>query len=294
MGGISSERKISLMSGELVLKNIDKNKFIPIPIIINKKEDIFLTCKDIDFAFLVLHGKFGEDGAVQAILESLEIPYSGSGPLASGLAMDKDMTKKILSYCNVRTAEWILVKNIEEINFEKINKIGFPLFVKPNSGGSSIATNIVHDELELISAINEALNVDNEVIIEEYINGNEISIPIIDGYIYPTVAIKPPNKFFDLQAKYELGMSSEFIIELEYSLKKEVDCMLNKIWKEFKLDGYARIDLLVRDNIPFVLEINTLPGMGPTGLLPQSYIYNGNTYSDLITKLIEVSINISR
>ena len=294
MGGISSEREISLMSGKIILENLDQNKFEPIPIVIDKKEDVFLKCQNIDFALLVLHGKFGEDGRVQSILESMNIPYSGCGPLASGIAMDKDTTKKILTSTNIRTAKWMTVKSLDDINYEQLKEIGYPLFVKPNSGGSSVATSLVKKEENLSNAILEALKFDNEVMIEEYIKGDEISTPIIDGKIYPVMAIKPNSEFFDIKSKYEIGASEEYAIELESPLKEEVNDMLLKVWKELKLEGYARIDMLILDRVPYVLEVNTLPGMGPTGLLPQSYMSTGRTYQELVTEIINASLKINR
>lgn len=294
MGGISSEREISLNSGRLIIENIDKEKFEAVPIIIDKKEDVFTKCKDIDFALNVLHGKFGEDGGVQTILEALGIPYSGCGPLASSLAMDKDMTKKILKSSNIRTARWVMATSLEDIDYAALDEIGYPFFVKPNSGGSSVATNLVKTKDAIAFAVEEALKYDHEVMIEEYIKGDEISTPVIDGVVYPVVAIKPKGEFFDLKAKYEIGASEEYVVQLDEPLASEVNQMLLATWKELKLAGYARIDMLIRDNVPYLLEINTLPGMGPTGLMPQSFMSKGFTYAELVAKLIEVSLKIER
>jgi len=289
MGGISSEREISLRSGEQIAENLDCEKFEAIPIIIDKKEDVFTKCQDIDFAFNTLHGEFGEDGQVQSILAAMNIPYSGSGPLQSALALDKDISKKIMRYAGIRTADWLTVKSVDAIDYEAIKKLGYPVFVKPNSGGSSVATALVKEESQLLPAVTEALKYDNEVMIEEYIQGDEISTPVIDGKVYPTVAIKPKGEFFDIKAKYE-GEVEEFVIELNSPLKEEVEEMLVATWRELKLSSYARIDILIRDNVPYLLEVNTLPGMTPTSLLPQSWASIGGSYTDLLTKMIEVSL----
>ena len=294
MGGVSSEREISLNSGRLIVENIDKEKFEAVPIVIDKKEDVFTKCQNIDFALNVLHGKFGEDGGVQTILEAMGIPYSGCGPLASALAMDKDMTKKILRHSNIRTARWVMATSLQDIDYKALDEIGYPFFVKPNSGGSSVATNLAKSKDAIAPAVAEALKYDNEVMIEEYIKGDEISTPVIDGVVYPVVAIKPKGEFFDIKAKYEIGASEEFVVQLDEPLATEVKDMLLATWKELKLEGYARIDMLIRDNVPYLLEINTLPGMGPTGLLPQSFMSKGHSYTDLVTALIEVSLKIKR
>ena len=289
MGGISSEREISLRSGEKIVENLNREKFEPIPIIIDKKDDVFQKCTGIDFAFNTLHGEFGEDGQVQSILAAMSIPYSGSGPLQSAIALDKDITKKILRYAGIRTADWLTVTDIDSIDYDAINQIGYPVFVKPNSGGSSVATALVKNSDAIVPAVLEALKYDSEVMIEEYIKGDEISTPMIDGEVYPTMAIKPNGEFFDIKAKYE-GQVEEFVIELHSPLKEEVEAMLHATWCELKLCSYARIDILIRDNVPYLLEVNTLPGMTPTSLLPQSYTSLGHSYADLLTKMIEVSM----
>ena len=140
MGGISSEREVSLASGESIFNHIDKEKYEVSKIIINNKRDILEKVKGLDFALLALHGKFGEDGTVQAFLDIMDIPYSGCGALSSSLCMDKNLSKKVLKAENIRTAKWITVKSIEEIDYDKIEEIGYPVFVKPNNGGSSVAT----------------------------------------------------------------------------------------------------------------------------------------------------------
>jgi len=290
MGGISSEREISLMSSRGMIDQLDKEKFDVIGIEINEKSDVFNKCQDIDFALIGLHGEFGEDGCVQSILSAMDIPYSGCGPLASSLCMDKDISKKILKFANIRTADWLIVKyDVSNIDFEAVKNLGYPVFVKPNSGGSSVATTLVKSEDGLVSAVSEALKYDNEVMIEEYVKGDEISTPMIDGVIYPTMAIKPKGEFFDIASKYEVGGAKEFVIKLEDSLEKEVHQMLNDTWRELKLESYARIDMLIRDGVPYLLEVNTLPGMTPTSLLPQSLASVGYDYTALLTKMIEVS-----
>jgi len=290
MGGISSEREISLMTAREMIEHLDREKFEAIPIEINKKFDVFEKCQAIDFALIGLHGEFGEDGCVQSILSAMEIPYSGCGPIPSCLSLDKDTSKKILRFANVRTPDWLIVKDAKQIDFHAVKRIGYPVFVKPNSGGSSVATTLVHQEEDLVSAIVHALEYDHEVMIEAYIKGDEISIPMIDGEIYPTMAIKPKGEFFDIKAKYEAGGADEFAIELDSPLREEVEAMLHTTWRELKLEAYARIDLLVRDGVPYLLEANTLPGMTQTSLLPQSYASLGYSYTDLLTRLIEVSM----
>ena len=205
MGGISSEREISLKSGNSVVENIDKNKYEVIPIVIDKKEDIINKVKGIDFALLALHGQFGEDGTVQAVLQTLGIPYSGCGPLSSAACMDKDMTKSLLQAEGIRTAPWINLRSWDEINYEDIKKLGYPVVVKPTHGGSSVATFIIKEEKEIENAVKEAFKWDNEVMIEKFIKGDEITCPVMGREMFPVVAIKPHAEFFDYTAKYADG-----------------------------------------------------------------------------------------
>ncbi|MGL5752984.1 MAG: D-alanine--D-alanine ligase, partial [Paraclostridium sp.] len=189
MGGISSEREVSLNSGMAVYNNINRDKYEVVKIVLDSKIDIFekLT-DDIDFAFLALHGKFGEDGFIQSILETMDIPYSGCGPLTSALCMDKNMTKKILRDSKLPTAPWTVVKSIEEINYDVIDEIGYPVFIKPNSGGSSVATFLVHSKEDVLNAVQKGLEVDECVMIEKYIKGGEYTSFILNGEVFPTIS----------------------------------------------------------------------------------------------------------
>ena len=245
MGGISSEREISLKSGNSVVENIDKNKYEVIPIVIDKKEDIINKVKGIDFALLALHGQFGEDGTVQAVLQTLGIPYSGCGPLSSAACMDKDMTKSLLQAEGIRTAPWINLRSWDEINYEDIKKLGYPVVVKPTHGGSSVATFIIKEEKEIENAVKEAFKWDNEVMIEKFIKGDEITCPVMGREMFPVVAIKPHAEFFDYTAKYADGGSDEFVIELEKSLHKEVERMALDTYRALKCSVYARIDMII-------------------------------------------------
>lgn len=295
MGGISSEREISLKSGNSVVENIDKNKYEVIPIVIDKKEDIINKVKGIDFALLALHGQFGEDGTVQAVLQTLGIPYSGCGPLSSAACMDKDMTKSLLQAEGIRTAPWINLRSWDEINYEDIKKLGYPVVVKPTHGGSSVATFIIKEEKEIENAVKEAFKWDNEVMIEKFIKGDEITCPVMGREMFPVVAIKPHAEFFDYTAKYADGGSDEFVIELEKSLHKEVEKMALDTYRVLKCSVYARIDMIITEGgIPYILEVNTLPGMTKASLFPKSAAGRGIDFSGLIDLIIENSIKEKR
>lgn len=297
MGGISSEREISLNSGESILENIDTSKYDVCKIVIDKKEDIINKVRDekIDFALLALHGQFGEDGTVQSVLQCLNIPYSGCGPLSSAACMDKDMTKSLLKAAGVRTAPWINVRSVEEIDYDKIEELGYPVVIKPTHGGSSVATFIIKDKSEVLHAVEEGFKWDTEVMIEKFIKGEEITCPIFNDKMYPVLAIKPKSEFFDFESKYQDGGADEFIINLEEDLHEEVEKMALLTYRALKCSVYARVDMIVtEDKVPYILEVNTLPGMTKNSLFPKSAAGINISYSGLIDDIIETSLKEKR
>lgn len=295
MGGISAEREVSLKTGENMYKSINRAEHEAHRIILDSKDDVFEKCREIDFALIALHGKYGEDGQIQSILDAMGIPYSGSDVKSSAIAMDKDMSKVILRGRGVNTADWIIVRTPEEIKTKALpflllkNKV----VVKPNSGGSSVKTFICEDEDQIVRSINEVLEVDREVMVEEFIEGDEITIPILGEEILPTILISSPSGFFDYTAKYqdmEHGGAREEIITLEPTLQKTVDQMALDTYHALKCSVYSRVDFRVREGIPYVLEINTLPGMTATSLIPKSAASIGIGYEELIERVIAESL----
>ncbi|CDG02528.1 Putative D-alanine--D-alanine ligase [Clostridium chauvoei JF4335] len=295
MGGISSEREVSLNSGNSIVENIDKNKYEVLPIIIDKKEDIIEKVKGIDFALLALHGKFGEDGTVQSVLQTLGIPYSGCGPLSSALCMDKDLTKRILQANNIRTARWLNVSNVDEIDYDKIEEMKYPVFIKPTNGGSSVATFKITKKEDVEEAVREGLKWDNEVMIEEFIKGEEITCPVFKNEMFPIIAIRPKTDFFDYTQKYSGDGADEIIIELEEKLHNEVEQMALDTYKALKCSVYSRIDMIItEEGVPYILEVNTLPGMTKTSLFPKSAAAKGFNFTQFIDMIIENSIKENR
>lgn len=292
MGGISSEREVSLNSGREVYNNLNRDKYEVVKIILDDKMDIFTKLtNDIDFAFLALHGKFGEDGCIQSILETMDIPYSGCGPLTSALCMDKNMTKKILRDSNLPTAPWLIVKSIDEINYDKIDKLGYPVFIKPNCGGSSVATFFVHSKDEVLKAVQDGLKVDECVMIEKYIPGGEYTSFVLNGEVFPTISIKSNSEFFDYESKYSANGAIEEVVFLKDSLQKEINEISRTCWNVFNCKAYVRVDIIISDGVPYVLELNTLPGMTQTSLIPRSAKSRGIEFSELLDKIIEYSLN---
>jgi D-alanine-D-alanine ligase len=292
MGGISSEREVSLNSGREVYNNLNRDKYEVVKIILDDKMDIFTKLTpDIDFVFLALHGKFGEDGCIQSILETMDIPYSGCGPLTSALCMDKNMTKKILRDSNLPTAPWVVVKSIEEINYDKIEELGYPVFIKPNCGGSSVATFFVHSKDEVLNAVQKGLEVDECVMIEKYIPGGEYTSFVLNGEVFPTISIKSNSEFFDYESKYSTNGAIEEVVFLEDNLQKQINKISKTCWNIFNCKAYVRVDIIISDGVPYVLELNTLPGMTQTSLIPRSAKSRGIEFSELLDKIIEYSLS---
>lgn len=292
MGGISSEREISLKSGAGVFESLDREKYEPIKVVIDEKTDIITKIPDdVDFAFLALHGKFGEDGCVQSVLETRDIPYSGCGPLSSAMCMDKNISKKICKASGIPTADWITVKSIEEIDYDRIEEMGYPVFIKPNSGGSSVATFMIKEKAGIEDAVRQGLEVDTEVMIEQYLPGEECTSFILDGEVFPTVSIKSEQEFFDFEAKYSSDNGAvEEVVYLEESLQNKLNEYSRMCWDAFNCRAYVRVDFIISNGVPYVLELNTLPGLTATSLIPRSAAAKGISYSQLLDKLISCSL----
>ena len=291
MGGISSEREVSLNSGKSIMEHINKEKYEVIPVVIDKKEDVIEKTKGLDFAFLALHGKFGEDGEIQSVLQTLNIPYSGCGPLSSGICMDKDLAKSVLKAKGIRTAKWINVKSVEEIDYDKIEEMGYPVFIKPTNGGSSVATFKIKKKEDVEAAVIEGLKWDNEVLIEEFVKGDEITCPVFNGELFPVLAIKANSEFYNYEQKYSANGAEHYPIKLEEKLHNEVEKMALETYRALKCSVYARVDMIItEEGVPYILEVNTLPGMTATSLFPQSAADKGINYSEFIDLIIETSL----
>ncbi|MEC0308656.1 D-alanine--D-alanine ligase [Paenibacillus lautus] len=291
MGGVSSEREVSLMTGKEMMAHLDKSRYEVYPIEINDKRELISKTEGIDIALLALHGQYGEDGTVQGTLDSLGIPYTGSGVLSSSVCMDKDLSKKLLRYEGLTTADWIMVNSMEELAAADVEGLGFPVVVKPNAGGSSVGTRIVRDANALASAVEEALRWDRSVMIEQLIEGEEITCPVLNGEMLPIVSIKPKSEFFDYTSKYEDGEADEQVIELPSELQQRVRAAALQCYKALKCRVYARIDIILKDDTPYILEVNTLPGLTKNSLLPRSAEAAGYSFSGLLDAIIETSLS---
>lgn len=279
MGGVSKEREISLRTGTAIsvaLKGMGYN-VIDIDVGLDVVDQIKKAA--IDVAFIALHGKYGEDGTIQALLELLNIPYTGSGVLASAVAMDKVICNRLVHDLVVDARE----AKIPEIPFS------YPIVVKPSREGSTIGMSIVKDKTGLRPALELAAKSDWKVILEEYVNGREVTVGIIDGDPLPTIEIAPKSGFYDYQSKYTKG-ATEYIVPARISKHCEEMLMdwTKKVFDGLTCSGCARADYIVRDDESAVfLEINTIPGMTETSLVPKAAKFKGIEFSELVERMLD-------
>jgi len=296
MGGPSSEREISLKSGKAVYEALKQLELDVCAVEIetdNQKENMrLIKSRKIDCAFLALHGRFGEDGGIQRILEMLKTPYTGSGVLASKLAMDKVYSRQIFEVHGLRVPKYKAIeKKCYNINCKSYTNLHLPLVVKPAGGGSSIGLSIVYEEQGLGEAIGLAFRFDERIIIEEYIKGRELTVGILDEKALPVIEIIPKRTFFDYEAKYQSGLTRYIVpAELEESILRGAKDAALSAHKLLGCFGCSRVDMILnKEGIPFILEVNTIPGLTSTSLLPKAAKATGIGFHDLCLKLIKLA-----
>ena len=297
-GGTSGEREVSLSSGRGIMNALEKKGHEVVGIDFNPSKINELLTLNVDVVFIGLHGRFGEDGRIQGLLDMLNIPYVGSGVLGSALAMNKVKAKRIMESVGIRVAKDQAI-NAETFNRENfVLKIDYPVVVKPASEGSTIGITIAGNEQELLAGIEEAFKHDEDVLIEEFIAGMEVTVSVLGKkgveQALPVIEIVPKNKFYDYEAKYAPG-GSDHIIPARVSEEITEYLQKNAVLAHQSLNckTYSRTDFIVPfdGTLPVVLEVNTLPGMTPTSLFPDAAKEIGLSYEDMIERLIELSIN---
>jgi D-alanine-D-alanine ligase len=289
MGGLSREREISLKTGKAIQKALTEKGYTVLPI--DVKDDIAekLIKEKIECAFLALHGKFGEDGTIQGMLELMRIPYTGSGVLASALAMHKIMSKKFFLCEKVPTPRFQGLKR-EEITKDPPRKISLPMpvVVKPAREGSTIGISIVRKDEELGPALKKAGEYDEEILIEEFMKGREITVGILENIPLPIIEIVPKSGFYDYHSKYTKG-ETQYILPAripreKYLYAQEISL---KAFQILDCSGVARVDLMTDENEnPYVIDVNTMPGMTETSLLPKAANYAGISFGDLAERIL--------
>lgn len=330
MGGTSSERSVSLASGQQVVEHLDPEKFNIKPVLVSpdgkfwqtlskksliekivitspssKKEKLTLKQKNInianfskesiDIVFIALHGPGGEDGSIQGFLDLVKVKYTGSGVLASAIGMDKIVFRKLMKASGVRVPKYFIVNKIADLANIKSVLSSPSYFVKPFNLGSSVGMSIVTKDSDLIKAVKNAFNYTDKVLVDEYIDGREFTCAILGNYqpeALPVIEILPKkSKFFDYESKYSDQGAEEIVpAKISKALSKRIQELAIKVYMEVGCHGFGRVDILMRKNNLYVLEINTIPGLTNVSLLPKAAKAAGLTYSKLLEKIIYLGL----
>ena len=312
MGGFSSEKDISIKSGNVIYNNIDRESYIPHKIIISKEKWVYVDDNNIEFkvskedfsievdkikinfdvAFIVIHGSPGEDGLLQSYFELLGVPFTGCDSYTSSITFNKRDCISVLQKHDIPSANSIHLNIGDTINEnEIIEEVGIPCFVKANKSGSSFGVYKVHDRKDLISSINNSFKIDNEVLIESFLDGIEVSVGVINYKneikVLGITQLITENDFFDYSAKYE-GKSTEItpanISELQ---KNNVTKVAKKIYKKLGLKGFSRSEFIFIGDTPYFIEINSIPGMTNESIFPKQAKNYGISLKNLCTEVIE-------
>lgn len=294
-GGWNSERDVSISSGNAVAESLNRFGYKDVTLL-DYSKDTYEELKRIkpDVVFNALHGKYGEDGCVQGILDILGIPYTHSGVLASSLCMDKILSRKICSQIGVKSPEFdILIHGQTQENKEKISKIGTPFVIKPKDEGSSVGIEVILEDADFDIDKYE-WKFGSEVIIERYISGPEVQVAVINDKAIGVIEIRPKKLFYDYECKYTKGMTKYIMpAEIEPAKYKEAMDLAYKCHKELGCKSISRADFKLsdKDGNFYFLEINTQPGFTPLSLVPQIASHEGISFDEIVEFLINQAIN---
>ncbi|MGB9763392.1 MAG: D-alanine--D-alanine ligase family protein [Minisyncoccia bacterium] len=303
-GGPSFEYEVSLSTAKGVMQNLNKQKYQAKLIIIDKNRNWPIEPQQIkkkfDLCFIAMHGEYGEDGTVQGLLEAYQIPYTCSGILASALGMDKWQAQKIFSFEHFNVPlTFLITKKTPKTEIAKlIKKLGFPFVIKPRHVGSSVGVSIVKNKIEIKSALKNAFKYDNDVLLQKYIKGREVTCGVLDRGttesawpLIPTEIIPQKEKFFNYRAKYTKGVALEITPpKLPPKIIKEIQQTALKAHQLIGCSGMSRSDFIFDGKKLWILEINTIPGLTPTSLIPQEAQALNIDYSHLLDYIIEAAI----
>jgi D-alanine-D-alanine ligase len=283
MGGLSSEREISLKSGSAVLAGLLRAGYKAVPVDVGLDLPEALRRERIETAFIALHGRWGEDGTVQGLLEMMGIPYTGSGVLGSALAMDKCLDKALLMSLGVPTPSYRICTSERDAEFP------LPFVVKPACEGSSVGISIVRQQREIGQAMKTAFIHGAKVLLEQYVEGREITVGIVNGIVLPIVEVRPKSGVYDYASKYTKGMT-EYLVpaDLPPEVERSAAEAAFVVWNNFGLSGCARIDMIVdSEGRPQVIDVNTSPGMTETSLVPKAWEQLGKTFDQLVEEILK-------
>ncbi len=290
MGGLSAEREISLQSGNAVLTAL-KNKGIDAHgVDVNKNIVNELSNGSYQSAFIVLHGRGGEDGTIQGLLELMAIPYTGSGVMASSLAMDKLKTKQIWLAMGLPTPEFCIIDSEQSCN-RALETLALPLIVKPVLEGSSIGMSKVEQEEELIPAWQKAKQCGGTVMAESWVEGDEYTAALLDSQVLPMIKLKTTHKFYDYDAKYEAD-DTQYICPCGLSVERELELaeLAKQAFNAVNASAWGRVDFIIdQKNQPWLIEVNTVPGMTSHSLVPMAAKQAGLSFDDLVMSILTMA-----
>lgn len=313
MGGPSSEHDISLETGKQILEYLDREKYDAIPVKISRenewyvdddKREIRQIVKSVDLVFNAMHGQFGEDGRLQALLDYFQVSYTGSGVTASALAFDKIRSRELFRFNKITVPASIIFHEEKKTGKEVIKLIRAvfenpPWVIKPARSGSSVGISIARDEKSLLEAFKLARKHDKEVLVEEYLSGREFTCGILENFdgeklfAFPVVEIIPPDKyeFFDYEAKYNPETQEIVPANIPDNLARNIQDIARKAHDVLGCKTYSRSDMITRDDTVYLLETNTLPGLTSASIFPKEAQAVGLTFSELLDKIIEGAIS---
>lgn len=283
-GGLSAEREVSLNSGKAVLAALVAQGYHAVGIDVGRDLPGRLSAEKVEVAFIALHGRFGEDGSVQGLLELMAIPYTGSGVLASALAINKVFSKVMFRSSGLTIAPYQVLRQGEELNIP----FGLPVVVKPSQEGSSVGISIVRRPEAMDAALAEAFSYDAEILVEQFIPGREVQVGILDGKALGAIEIVPKGEFYDFEAKYTAGMAEHILpARLPADIYQDVLRAGEQAHAALGCDCYSRVDFLVNEaGECYLLEVNTLPGMTDLSLLPEIARGAGIEFADLVLRIL--------
>ena len=300
-GGVSKEREVSISSSKGIISALKKNGHDVVAIDFHPEKLHEVIELDVDLVFIGLHGKYGEDGSIQGLLDMLNLPYVGSGVMSSALAMDKYKAKQLFATENIPVAKgerYRITKttDVSELGKQIANDFDFPFVIKPNREGSTVGLTIVSDSTQIKEAIEKASQSDEFILVEQFIKGKELTVPVLgkmnEETALPIIEIIPKNELYDYESKYSEG-GSEHIIPARISdeLTEQIKDYAIRAHRVLGCETYSRADFLLTDKgIPYILEVNTLPGMTPTSLFPDSAKSVNMSYEEMIEKFVQLTI----
>lgn len=302
MGGRSLERSVSLMSGRRVARALADKGHDVLTLDIDENLVPTLLESKPDLVYIALHGKYGEDGTIQELLEIIDIPYTGPGPLSSIIGFNKVLTKELFKANGVPTPEYFTLSSstFEEMGASRLlsiawKKLGSPVVVKPAAQGSALGVRIVEKEEELAGALVSALGYDERVLLERYVEGREVSVSVVGHdppQALPAVEVEPRSGFFDFESRYTPGKTEYFVpARIPDDVAREVERLALKAHGLLMCRDLSRVDMIIgTDGVPYLLELNISPGMTETSLLPLAAQAAGLSFADLVERLVELAL----